>query len=71
MKRKKMDQVLFKIDFKKDYDDKVKRRFLLQVMRMKGFHPKWYDWIEDFVQGVCVGIMVNKDFSHYFLTKMC
>ena len=38
--RKKMDGVIFKIDFEKAYD-KVKWPFLQQVMRMKGFHPKW------------------------------
>jgi hypothetical protein len=38
--RKKMDGVLFKIDFEKAYD-KVKWPFLQQVLRMKGFHPTW------------------------------
>jgi hypothetical protein len=23
--------------------------FLQQVLRMKGFHPKWCKWIDDFV----------------------
>jgi mannosylglycoprotein endo-beta-mannosidase len=36
--RKKMDGVLFKIDFEKAYD-KVKWSFLQQTMRMKGFAP--------------------------------
>ena len=34
--RKKMDGVLFKIDFEKAYD-KVKWSFIQQVMGMKGF----------------------------------
>ena len=42
--RKKMDGVLFKIDFEKAYD-KVKWPFLLQMLRMKGFDKKWCDLI--------------------------
>jgi hypothetical protein len=38
--RKKMDEVLFKIDFKKAYD-KVKLSFLQRALRMEGFSPKW------------------------------
>jgi hypothetical protein len=56
--RKKLDGVLFKIDFEKAYD-KVKWPFLQQVLRMKGFDPKWYDLIKNFVQGGSVGIKVN------------
>jgi hypothetical protein len=36
--RKKMDGVLFKIDFERAYD-KVKWSFLQQALRMKGFPP--------------------------------
>jgi mannosylglycoprotein endo-beta-mannosidase len=38
--RKKMDGVIFKIDFEKAYD-KVKWHFLQQAMGMKGFDHKW------------------------------
>jgi hypothetical protein len=48
--RKKMDGVLFKIDFEKAYD-KVKWPFLQQVLRMKGFDPIWCDRVKQFVQG--------------------
>ena len=37
--RKRLDGVLFKIDFEKAYD-KVKWSFLQQVLRMKGFAPQ-------------------------------
>jgi hypothetical protein len=66
--RKKMDGVLFKIDFDKAYD-KVKWLFLQQVMRMKGFDPVWCNWIKSFIQGGSVGIRVNDDIGHYFQTK--
>jgi hypothetical protein len=65
--RKKMDGVLFKIDFKKAYD-KVKWDFLQQALRMKGFPPVWCDWIARFVQEESVGIRVNDDIGHYFQT---
>ena len=50
IKRKKMDGFLFKIDFEKAYD-KVKWSFLQQALRMKGFDPKWCDWVGRFIQG--------------------
>src|SRR5664279_1967927 len=42
--RKKLDGVLFKIDFEKAYD-KVKWSFLQQALCMKGFDPKWCEMI--------------------------
>jgi hypothetical protein len=59
--------VSFKIDFKKAYD-KVKWFFLQQALRMKGFPPKWYNWIARFIQGGSVGIKFNDDIGHYFQT---
>jgi hypothetical protein len=38
--RKKFDGVVFIFGFEKAYG-KVKWHFLQQVLRMKGFHPKW------------------------------
>ena len=67
IKRKKLDGVLFKIYFEKAYD-KVKWSFLQQTLRMKGFDPKWCDWVARFVQGGSVGIRVNDDTGHYFQT---
>jgi hypothetical protein len=53
--RKKIERVLFKIDFEKAYD-KVKWSFFLQqVMRMRCFDLIWCNWINDFVQGGSVG----------------
>ena len=50
LQRKKMDGVIFKIDFEKAYD-KVKWPFLQQALRMKGFAQEWCNWITQFVQG--------------------
>jgi hypothetical protein len=64
---KKLDGVLFKIDFEKAYD-KVKWPFLQQVLRMRGFPVKWCDWVTKFIQGGSVGIKVNDDIGHYIQT---
>jgi hypothetical protein len=66
--RKKMDVVLFKIEFEKA-SDKVKWSFLQQTLRMKGFDQKWCDLITNFVEGGSVGVKVNDDIGHYFQTK--
>jgi hypothetical protein len=50
--RKKMHGVLFKIDFEKAYD-KIMWSFLQQDHRMKGFPPKWCNWIARFILGEC------------------
>ena len=46
---KKLDGVVFKVDFEKAYD-KVKWPFLQQALRMKGFDKAWQDQIESFTQ---------------------
>jgi hypothetical protein len=66
--RKKMDGVLFKIDFEKAYD-KVNWNFLQQAMRMKGFDPIWCQWVQRYIEKGSVGIRVNDDIGHYFQTK--
>jgi hypothetical protein len=65
---KKLDGVLLKIDFEKAYD-KVKWPFLQQAMRMKGFDPKWCEWINNFISKGSVGIKVNDAIGHYFQTR--
>jgi len=59
--------VIFKIDFEKAYD-KVKWNFLQQSLRMKGFDPKWCEWVKFFVGGN-LGIKVNDQVGPYFQTK--
>ena len=65
---KKRDGVIFKIDFEKAYD-KVKWSFLQQTLRMKGFSPKWWRWVEGMVKGGSFGVKVNDDIGHYFQNK--
>jgi hypothetical protein len=36
---------------------------------MKGFDPKWCEWIKNFFEKGSVGIRVNNDIGHYFQTR--
>ncbi len=65
--RKNKSVVIFKIDFEKAYD-KVKWSFVQQTLRMKGFSPKWCEWIASFIQGGHVGIKVNDQTGNNFQT---
>ena len=46
---KKLDGVIFKVDFEKAYD-KVKWTFLQQALRMKGFDEAWRRQVQSFTQ---------------------
>jgi hypothetical protein len=65
---KKMDGVLFKIDFEKAYEN-FKWSLLQQTMCMKGFAREWCLFIKYFVQDGSVAIKVNDDIGHYFQTR--
>jgi len=66
--RKNLSGVIFKIDFEKTYD-KVKWNFLLQTLRLRGFSPKWIEWIKSFISGGSVAININEEIGPYFQTK--
>jgi len=66
--RKNLSGVIFKIDFEKTYD-KVKWNFLLQTLRLRGFSPKWIEWIKSFISGGSVAINANEEIGPYFQTK--
>ena len=64
----KKNRVIFKIDFKKAYA-KVKWNFLQQSLRMKGFDPKWCEWVKCFLEGGNVEIKMNDQVGSYLQTK--
>lgn len=66
--RKRRDGVILKLDFEKAYD-KVDWRFLQQTLKMKGFSPKWCEWIDMIVRGGSVAVKVNEDMENFFQTK--
>lgn len=65
MHSKKLDGVIFKVDFEKAYD-RVKWSFLQHAMRMKGFAAKWCQWIDTLVRDGSVRVKVNNDIANYF-----
>jgi mannosylglycoprotein endo-beta-mannosidase len=66
--RKKINGVIFKVDFEKTYD-KVKWTFLQQTLRMKGFAPLWCRWVQQFVSSGSVAVKVNNNVGRYFQTR--
>jgi hypothetical protein len=68
MYRKKQNEIIFKIDFKKTYD-KINWSFVQQTLWMKGFSPTWRRWIAYFMEGGHVGIKINDTVSQNFQTK--
>jgi hypothetical protein len=58
-----MNGLTLKLDFEKAYD-KVKWPFLQQVMRMKGFSPKWCVW----VQSMKLVVKINDEVVPFFNT---
>lgn len=65
MHRKKSSGVILKLDFEKAYD-KVKWPFLQQVLRMKGFSPKWCSWINQVTSKGSACVKVNNDIGRFF-----
>jgi hypothetical protein len=68
MHTKKLNGVIFKINFEKAYD-KVNWSFLQHTLRMKGFSEEWCALIHNFVSGNSVAVKVNDDIDRYFQTK--
>jgi hypothetical protein len=68
MHRRKQDGLLVKIDFEKVYN-KINWSFVQQTLRMKGFSPKWCQWVASFVEGGHMGIRVNDQDGTKFQTK--
>jgi hypothetical protein len=68
MYRKKQNDIIFKIDFKKAYDN-ITWYFVQQTLRMNGFSPMWCRWVASFMEGGHIGIKVNDTIGQNFQTK--
>jgi hypothetical protein len=62
------NDLILKIDFEKAYN-KINWPFVQQTLRMKGFLPKWCQWIVSFMEGGHVGVKVNDQVGENFETK--
>ena len=73
MHTKKLNGVIFKIDFENAYD-KANWSFLQQTLRMKGFSEEWCALIHNFVSGGSVAVKDRKstrlNSSHRSLSRM-
>jgi hypothetical protein len=65
MHRKKQNDIIFKIDFEKVYDN-ISWPFVQQTLRMKGFSPTWRRWVSSFMEGGHVGIKINDTVGQKF-----
>ena len=65
---KNQNGVIIKIDFEKAYD-KVWWDFLLQMLQMKGFSPKWIGWIKSIISGGSVAVNVNDEVGPFLLRQ--
>jgi hypothetical protein len=68
MHRKKQSGLILKFDFEKAYD-KINWPFIQQTLRMKGFSPKWCQWVASFMEGGHVGVKANDQVGKNFPTK--
>ena len=63
--RKKESGVFFKLDYEKVYD-RVNWSFLEEVLKTRGFSPKWIGWILSLVKGGSVCVRLNDENNSFF-----
>jgi hypothetical protein len=54
----KKELMILKLDFEKTFD-KVEHEVILQVLKHKGFPPKWISWIENILKSGPSSILLN------------
>jgi hypothetical protein len=59
--------IVLKLDFEKAYD-KVCWDFLLDCLAIRGFCPKWCNWIKQVVSGGTVCVKLNNKLGPYFMS---
>ncbi|GJU54017.1 putative RNA-directed DNA polymerase [Tanacetum coccineum] len=65
VKEKKINLLLFKVDFEKAFDS-VNWNFLLDTMSQMNFGPKWCNWISSCLSSSSVSVLVNGSASKEF-----
>lgn len=65
LKRKKEEEVILKLDFKKAYG-KASWQFLEEVLEKKGFSETWIKWVMQAVKGGNVCVDINGERGNFF-----
>jgi hypothetical protein len=65
---KKESGFIFKLDYEKAYD-RVDRKFLLKMLKQRGFSPKFMNIIQSLLHKGSVGVRINDTNSNYFETS--
>jgi hypothetical protein len=61
----KKELLILKLDFEKAFD-KLENNFILEIMRHKGFGPKWTSWMNLFFDSVTSSILPNGVLGKFF-----
>jgi hypothetical protein len=66
--RSKKELVILKLDFEKAFD-KVEHRFMLDIMKKKGFGSKWLMWMELIFNSGTSSVLLNGTLGKVFHCK--
>ncbi|KAK1258442.1 hypothetical protein QJS04_geneDACA006646 [Acorus gramineus] len=65
LQRDKRQGLVFKLDFAKAYDS-VDREFLLKVMGLHGFNPRWIRMVRQCIDSARASLLINGEVTGYF-----
>jgi hypothetical protein len=68
VKVKKKDGLIFKLDFKKAYDN-ISWEFLFEMISQRGFDEKWCNWVKIVVSSGTLSVHVNNSIGSYFKSR--
>jgi retron-type reverse transcriptase len=66
--QKKQKGFVLKLDYEKTYD-KVNWQFLLDILKKRGFRPRWIGWIKSILYRGSVGLTINNVEGEFFSTE--
>lgn len=58
--------LVLKLDYEKAYD-KVNLDFVYEVLKLRGFGPKWISWVKSLTKNGSVGVKLNGIESDFFI----
>ncbi|GJX96216.1 RNA-directed DNA polymerase, eukaryota, reverse transcriptase zinc-binding domain protein [Tanacetum coccineum] len=58
LKRKKMKEIIFKVDFEKAYDS-INWSYMMEIMERTRFGSRWRKWVMAYLRSASISILVN------------